>query len=75
MCQWGTKWYNRRITAVVCTFCMTSGHDVITGLEHSEHFSRSENDDAIYQNDAKGRLSLLIPFKSLQGSYLLIKSS
>ena len=40
---------------------------VIVGLEHPEHFSRSENDGAIYQNDVNGRLSVLVPFKSLQG--------
>ena len=37
------------------------------GLSHPEHFSRSENDGAIYQKDVNGRLSVLVPFKSLQG--------
>ena len=37
----------------------------ITG-EYPEHFIRSENNEAMYQNDFDGRLSVLVPAKSLQ---------
>ena len=44
---------------------------IILGLECPEHFTRSENDSAIYHSDVNGRMivSVLVPFKSLKCIY------
>ena len=49
--------------------CPKHKADVVEqSLQHPEHFTRSANDGAIYENDRNGKSSVLIPLKSLQAN-------